>query len=704
MLTRRRRVLQGMLGAGALALAGRKAAAQSRGPGAAADSQRQLHALPRQALVIGNSQYKDAPLRNPANDATAIAGALKQAGFEVVQALDAGRAAMLDAIQAFGGGLERQGAVGLFYFAGHGVQLAWRNYLIPVDAVVDNPEDVRERAVELNTLLQGLTRAKNPMNVIILDACRDNPFGTRVRPERRGLSQFDAPPGSLLAYATAPGNVASDGEGEHGLYTENLLREIQVPEAKIEDVFKRVRLHVRRRTKGQQIPWESTSLEDDFYFVPPRAVALAAEEAQRERKRELALLEKRRAAEEAERKRREEQALREARAAAEEAERKRRQELAALEQKRIAEEAERNRQRELALKEAQRVAEEAERKRREEQILVEARRAQEEAERKFKEELAQREKQRLAAEAERKRREEQVQLESRRAQEAAERKFKEELAQREKQLAQEEAERRRRQPPVVIAKPDAAQLGRLFEEELALWERIRASMEADALEAYLLRYPSGRFTELAQLHLDRILAAQGEKRVEVVSARENPFSKGSAVANVRYRVGDSYTYRVTDLYTKLEVETYTQTITKITDTEVVYDTGMITDLLGNLTRTRDGRVFGPAQFIPLEYAVGRRWTTRFQFTHTKFGPGRIELDMRVATRESITVPAGTFDAFRLEGDGWSTGSWGSTQVKRVAWFAPDRVRRWIASEDLRLAGGTKAIASEREELVAYKQT
>jgi len=228
-------------------------------------------------------------------------------------------------------------------------------------------------------------------------------------------------------------------------------------------------------------------------------------------------------------------------------------------------------------------------------------------------------------------------------------------------------------------------------------------MEAGALEVYLLRYPSGRFAELAQLHLDRVLAVRGEKPVQVVSARDNPFSKGSAVADTRYRVGDSYTYRVTDLYTKLETETFTQTITKITDTEVIYDTGLVTDLLGNRLRTRDGRLFGPAQFIPLEFAVGRRWTTRFKLTHPKFGPGQVELDMRVVARETVTVLAGTFDTFRIEGHGWSTGSWGSTQVTRIAWLAPDRVRRWVASEDLRGAG-SKVIASEREELIAYKQS
>jgi len=629
----RRRVLQGLVAAGTLALTPREAPGQSsRTLGVEARHEATVQAsvallgLPRQALIVGNSKYKESPLKNPANDANAMGEALRRMGFNVALLLDAGRDQMQNAIQAFGEAVAKRNAVGLFYFAGHGVQLAWRNYLIPVDAVVDNPDDVRERTIELNTLLQGLTRAKNSMNVIILDACRDNPFGTKVPIGQKGLSQFDAPPGSLLAYATAPGNVASDGEGANGLYTENLLREMRVPEAKIEDIFKRVRLHVRRRTHGQQIPWESTSLEEDFYFVLPRALAaLAEEEAERERKRQ--------------------------------------QELAALERQRIAEEAERNRKRELALIEAQRVVEEAERKRKEEQALREAKLAEEEADRKYKQELALQEKQR----------------------------------------AQEEAERRRKQQPAPAGKPDAARVERQFEEELAIWEKIKSSKEPGPLEDYLLRYPSGRYSELAQLQLDRVLAAQGEKRIEIVSAAENPYSQGTAMAGTRYRVGDSYTYRVTDLYTKLEVETFTQTITKITDTEVIYNTGMVTDLLGNQVRTRDGRVFGPAQFLPLEFAVGKRWNTRFKLTHPRFGAGQIELEMRVIARETITVPAGTFDAFRLEGHGWSSGSWGSTQVTRIAWIAPDRVRRWIVSEDFRKSG-LKVISSEREELLAYKQS
>ena len=260
-------------------------------------AQSSLYGLPRHALVIGNSRYQNSPLENPANDAKAIAGELNTAGFEVRLLLDTGRDALLNAIEAYGKQLAARKAVGLFYFAGHGAQLAWRNYLLPVDAVIKSMDDVPALAVELNTLLQGLTKAKNPMNVIVLDACRDNPFGRGLPAEQKGLSQFDAPPGSLLAYATSPGNVASDGSGSNGLYTEHLLRELKVPGAKIEDVFKRVRLAVRRRSNGEQIPWESTSLEEDFYFHPPKVISkISEEEATRRFEQELAIWERIKAA------------------------------------------------------------------------------------------------------------------------------------------------------------------------------------------------------------------------------------------------------------------------------------------------------------------------------------------------------------------------------------------------------------------------
>ena len=203
---RRRRLLEGAAAMGAASLFPALSFAQSA-----------LQGLPRHALVIGNSRYQSSPLDNPANDAKAITGELKASGFGVTLQLDAGRDAMANAIEAYAKLLASRKAIGLFYFAGHGAQLAWRNYLVPVDAVIKSMDDVPARAVELNTLLQGLTKAKNPMNVIVLDACRDNPFGKGLPTEQKGLSQFDAPPGSLLAYATSPGNVASDGSGSNGL-------------------------------------------------------------------------------------------------------------------------------------------------------------------------------------------------------------------------------------------------------------------------------------------------------------------------------------------------------------------------------------------------------------------------------------------------------------------------------------------------------
>ncbi len=655
----------------------------------------------KHALVMGNSRYKQAPLKNPVNDATGMAEALKGAGFAVTVALESNQSAMREAIRAYTDGLAKTKAVGLFYFAGHGAQLAWRNYLIPVDTEIGDVQELRERGVDVNSLIEGIRAAGNPMNMIILDACRDNPFGSVRRLDQKGLSQLDAPPGTLLAYATAPGNTAIDGEGAHGLYTEHLLKEVRVPEAKVEDVFKRVRLAVRRRSNGLQIPWESTSLEEDFYFVPPRALsALATEEAERERKQELAQLEKRRAEEEAERKRKQEQAVREARLAAEEAERKRKQELALLEQQRIAEEAERKRKQDLALKEAQRVAEEVERRRQEERALREAKLAEEEAARKYKQELALQEKRRAEEEAERKRKEELALREARLAEEEATRKYKQELALQEKRRVQEPAPGR---------KPDAELENRLFEEELAIWEKIKESKEPGPLVNYLQRYPSGRFSELAQLRLDQVLALQGEKKIEIVSAAGNPYTKGTLAANTAYKVGDRYVYRVFDLLTKLEMKPFTRTVTEITESEVRFDQERryVTDLLGNQLRFSSGAVWSPNQTVPTEFAVGRRWNTRFRMVSAKDEVTMADLELRIADRESITVPAGTFNAFRIEARGWNTGSVGTGMINTAwnwkTWYAPDQVRQPIAFEWFNRAGGSRIVRADRTELTEYRQ-
>jgi uncharacterized caspase-like protein len=280
----RRRLLQTAMGLpllrwGATAAQDRTLQAVPRPASTAPVTTTSLLIAPRRALVIGNSAYAFGALRNPVHDARAMANELRQQGFEVTAGIDLKRAEMAEMIAAYGASLARTQPVALFYFAGHGLQLAWRNYLVPIDAQLKGTADVQSQCVDVNGLIADIGKAANPMNVIILDACRDNPFDSAR--EQKGLSQFDAPPGTLLAFATSPGNVAADGDGDNGLYTSHLLREIKVPETKIEDVFKRVRLAVRRQSNGRQIPWESTSLEQDFWFIPPAELRKVAEEEAR---------------------------------------------------------------------------------------------------------------------------------------------------------------------------------------------------------------------------------------------------------------------------------------------------------------------------------------------------------------------------------------------------------------------------------------
>ncbi len=221
----------------------------------------------RVALVIGNAAYPgEAALANPTNDAKAMSDALRGLGFTVVEINDSSRQQMLDAIGKVKVTLQGKQAIGMLYYAGHGLQLDWRNYMVPVDARLSTAADVPEQTVDLAQVIDAFKIAGNRMNIVVLDACRDNPFaGTATG---KGLAQLDAPPGTFLAYATAPGNVADDGDakGANGLYTKYLLEELKKPSAKIEDVFKRVRLNVRQQSQGRQVPWESTSLEDDFFF------------------------------------------------------------------------------------------------------------------------------------------------------------------------------------------------------------------------------------------------------------------------------------------------------------------------------------------------------------------------------------------------------------------------------------------------------
>jgi hypothetical protein len=220
-------------------------------------------AEPRTALVIGNSAYRENPLRNPVNDARAMAKTLGDLGFTVLIHENANKRTMETAVIEFGRKLA-EGGVGFFYYAGHGLQVRGRNYLVPVDAEIDNEAITRIAAVDVDLLLEQMAEAKNRVNIVILDACRNNPFERRLRGASRGLAAVDAARGTLVAYATAPGSVAADGDGSNGLYTDELLHALRVPGLKVEEVFKRVRVNVAERSKGAQTPWESSSLTGDL--------------------------------------------------------------------------------------------------------------------------------------------------------------------------------------------------------------------------------------------------------------------------------------------------------------------------------------------------------------------------------------------------------------------------------------------------------
>jgi hypothetical protein len=230
----------------------------------------------RIALLIGNDAYAEAPLYNPVNDATAMAQALESLGFEVILVTDGTLEAMQSAFVDFTGRI-REDATALVYYAGHGIQASGRNYLIPVDAELATERALRFEAMDVNDLVEELEYAPSRVNLVVLDACRNNPFG-RSRGSR-GLAAIDAAAGTLIAYATAPGSVASDGVGENGLYTEQILAALEEPGLKVEEVFKQVRVRVAELSAGDQVPWESSSLTGDFVFnqtTPAPAPAVAA--------------------------------------------------------------------------------------------------------------------------------------------------------------------------------------------------------------------------------------------------------------------------------------------------------------------------------------------------------------------------------------------------------------------------------------------
>ena len=224
----------------------------------------------RLALVIGNGAYKyAAKLSNPGNDAVDIARRLKTLGFDVIRVKNVRLDKMKREIDEFGRRLKDYD-VGLFFYAGHGAQAGGVNYLFPVDANPEGEDDVEFHCVEMNRVIARMESAGSKTNIIILDACRDNPFDRAwSRSSRgRGLASVTAPRGTYIAYATAPGSTAHDGFGRNGIYTAALLRTIGTPDIPIEDVFKVVRSMVLNASNGKQLTWDASSLIGTFTFNP----------------------------------------------------------------------------------------------------------------------------------------------------------------------------------------------------------------------------------------------------------------------------------------------------------------------------------------------------------------------------------------------------------------------------------------------------
>ncbi|MBM3557083.1 MAG: hypothetical protein FJX47_16195, partial [Alphaproteobacteria bacterium] len=238
----------------------------------------------RVALVIGNDAYKGLPkLNNAVADARAMDKKLKELGFETIVRTNAGRVDMNRAVAEFGRKIGTSDTVGLVFYSGHGIQAFDRNWLIPVDANLESEDDLRSETIDAQQILSAMDEARNPLNIVILDACRDNPLPKKGRSAARGLAVVSvAPRGSVIAYSASPNQKADDGNpGTNGVYTSELLKALDEPGLTVEQVLKRANGGVQRATGGRQVPWFNASIQGDFYFRPgaPGAAATPAPSA-----------------------------------------------------------------------------------------------------------------------------------------------------------------------------------------------------------------------------------------------------------------------------------------------------------------------------------------------------------------------------------------------------------------------------------------
>ena len=616
----------------------------------------------RVALIIGNSAYAgNMALVNPANDAKAMADVLKRLGFTVVELRDGNKAQMAAAIAQVSNSLKGKQGVGMLYYAGHGLQLDWRNYMVPVDANLKSAADVPNQTIDLSSVVDIFKAAGNRMNIVVLDACRDNPFGGNTS-SAKGLAQLDAPPSTFLAYATAPGNVAEDGDVKsgNGLYTQFLLQELKRPTAKIEDVFKRVRLNVRKQSNGRQIPWESTSLEDDFFFNDGVKYTIKPEELER-MAAEVRAIEQRRLAQEAE-------ALERIQQAALAKERERQQaEARVLEQQRLAAE--------QRAKEAERLGAVAKAKE-QEKLAAEAKI---------------RDQQRLVQEAQAKERELLLAFE---------------LTKEKARLATEAQAREQQRLADIARAQQSTQLAALskpvdpkvtqeqaYVEAKAAWDAIKNSKKADDFYNFLLRFPSsGEFAESAQYQLDQLAVSN------VVASLGKGQDASLGYRGPRFKVGDMYEFQMSDALTNVPGQKYTTRVTSIEGDIVKFNNGNgLRTLLGGVIKNNAGTFDPPLGGLPVELQIGKKWSGRSSNTFTDGNVYQLQTETKIIGRETVTVPAGTFQTYVVRSTIYSSG--GNSFVQ-THWVDP-RYGASVKFEDIGRRGN-QIIRSNRHELIALK--
>jgi hypothetical protein len=457
--------------------------------------------------------------------------------------------------------------------------------MVPVDAKLDEASDVPKQTIDIESVIDVLKKSGTRMNIIVLDACRDNPFAEKA--SGKGLAQLDAPPGTYLAFATSPGNVAEDGDvaSGNGLFTQFLLKELQRP-AKIEDVFKRVRLQVRQKSQGRQIPWDSSSLEDDFAFNDGKKFTFKPEDL-----------------------------IKEAQAAKEKEERLQREALQAAErEKKIADQRELEKQR---LVEAQKIQElqarlkaEAEVKERERQLTIAADQERRNAAAKAKEL-----EQARIAEAERLK-----DLEQSKTMAAEEDKW--------KKLSNETAREQQ------------------FSEQKAEWDKIKDSKNVQDFYAFLLKYPSGFITEQATF-----VIANLEKSKTVSQADKNGVTQIAGTARYRVgdyaetrTLDENGNISSTQKITVTRIDQGLVYVNNSSDPTRTIAGALLKIMTPNGTVTFDP----PRLEIPGdEFAVGKKWTWRSWMQLPGRAKYQIQSEVRIAAFEDVKVPAGTFKAYKI---------------------------------------------------------